>query len=68
MKAEEQNEIVRLLSEQLAGALRALSMEQAYPSSGADEMDDKINRLQARVDHLRRIRNDYEQSIIWSVW
>lgn len=49
-------EIVNLISAQIAVDLACLNSEERHPSGNADASDDTIKELRTRIDELRKLR------------
>lgn len=49
-------EIVNLISAQIAVDLACLNSEEHHPSGNADASDDTIKELRTRIDELRKLR------------
>lgn len=53
--------IVGEIDDQIAADMRSLAGEQRWPTSNADESDDKMRDLKARIVKLRAFRNEIEE-------
>lgn len=56
-----QTTIINGLSELIASARQSLYAEECYPTSSADESDDKMKKLRVRIDTLRQSRDELEK-------
>lgn len=51
------------LSDQIAADLRALASESHHPGFDADKSDDKIGSLKKRIEKLRSLRTQVEDTL-----
>jgi len=58
--SNEENEVIRLISEMILKTNRAKAMEESFPCKSADESDTYIKSAAEKIRRLREIRESLE--------